>query len=255
MYDRSMVPHGLLRFILADADGHWRWIGPTDVRNRPITKDGIRASRALFIAQYEELTYGDRLHRTCDKLGCVNPEHHEKTIRTVNNCGVCGVLVDGRLRRGMCEEHYRRWLKYGDPMWKPPPNGKLTRDEMLTLYILKQDDGCWLWTGPLNSARYGSHRMVYEHFVGQIPDKMELDHACRVRACVNPRHLEPVTRPENLIRGFRARTACRGKIKHDLTLENAFIGDTGRCRACQEARDTAFLVWNQAGRPKKTRNS
>lgn len=34
---------------------------------------------------------------------------------------------------------------------------------------------------------------------------MDLDHLCRVRSCVNPDHLEPVSRAENCQRGANAK--------------------------------------------------
>jgi hypothetical protein len=75
--------------------------------------------------------------------------------------------------------------------------------------------GCILWTGHLNWNGYGrvtykgrlagAHRVAYEIFKGPIPDGLQLDHLCRVRNCVNPEHLEPVTPSENTLRGYRAR--------------------------------------------------
>src|SRR4051812_13783907 len=72
--------------------------------------------------------------------------------------------------------------------------------------------GCWLWTGTLTDHGYGilenghgagkgAHVVSYELHVGKIPEGLELDHLCRVRCCVNPRHLEPVTHYENMRRG------------------------------------------------------
>lgn len=115
------------------------------------------------------------------------------------------------------------------------------------------DDGCWVWTRRVNRKGYGSfsymgkerpvHRVSYELFVGPIPEGLQLDHLCRVRACVNPAHLEPVTCRENLMRGetLAARqagmTSChRG---HPFTPENTYIRPSSNireCRACWRMR-------------------
>ncbi len=78
------------------------------------------------------------------------------------------------------------------------------------------NSGCWLWTAFTNRAGYGmvyslertaqnrlAHRVVYEAIKGPIPDRMTLDHLCNMPACVNPDHLEPVTRSENTKRARR----------------------------------------------------
>lgn len=72
------------------------------------------------------------------------------------------------------------------------------------------ENGCMLWTGA-KSDGYGifwaegrnvpAHRWVYERFYGPIPEGLQPDHLCRVRHCVNPNHLEPVTQKVNLNRG------------------------------------------------------
>jgi len=81
-------------------------------------------------------------------------------------------------------------------------------------------DDCWPWLGPLNETGYGTvwrggrklkaHRVAYELAVGPVPDGLELDHLCRVRACVRPAHLEPVTHRVNLNRA-RSRSVARIK--------------------------------------------
>ncbi len=65
--------------------------------------------------------------------------------------------------------------------------------------------GCWLWTKSRNRKGYGrwwfrdqdygrlAHVVLWEIFNGPLPEGFELDHLCRVRICVNPAHLEPVT--------------------------------------------------------------
>lgn len=103
---------------------------------------------------------------------------------------------------------------------------------------------CWPWPGQINHNGYGvfskalAHRVVYERFVGPIPDGLELDHLCSNPPCVNPWHLEPVTHAENLRRGrgFAAinarKTHCANG--HEYTPETTKVTDQGqrKCRVC-----------------------
>lgn len=67
--------------------------------------------------------------------------------------------------------------------------------------------GCWEWLGVRGRGGYGriggraAHRVLWEQEHGPIPAGMVLDHLCRVRACVNPAHMEPVSVRENTLRG------------------------------------------------------
>lgn len=69
------------------------------------------------------------------------------------------------------------------------------------------DSGCVEWVGQITGGGYGryrgwmAHRIAYEADVGPIPAGLDIDHLCRNRRCINPAHLEPVTRKENLRRG------------------------------------------------------
>lgn len=82
--------------------------------------------------------------------------------------------------------------------------------QYLVNHIKPDGIDCWLWTGPIDVNGYGhvnvgsttttAHRAVYRGLVGNIPAALELDHLCRVRHCVNPDHLEPVTHLENVRR-------------------------------------------------------
>lgn len=71
---------------------------------------------------------------------------------------------------------------------------------------------CQVWQRSLTRHGYGrvtvnrkvvlAHRAFYEQAHGAIPSGLDLDHLCRVPACVNPAHLEPVTHVENVRRGL-----------------------------------------------------
>lgn len=84
--------------------------------------------------------------------------------------------------------------------------------------VTETPGGCWLWTGALCDSGYGrfragtlvrTHRYAYELMVADIPDGLDLDHLCRRRACVNPYHLDPVTRGVNVRRGARVIRSLR----------------------------------------------
>ena len=111
---------------------------------------------------------------------------------------------------------------------------------------------CRVWEGRLNRDGYGrignraAHRVIYEETVGPVPPGMELDHLCRVRACVNPEHLEPVTHKENMARSEPAqRTHCpKG---HEYTAENTYLQPrTGTLmRSCKECRRATNRRWQE----------
>jgi hypothetical protein len=129
--------------------------------------------------------------------------------------------------------------------------------------------GCWLWTGNAIPAGYGqfrvgsmadgtrryvmAHRFSYEATIGAIPDGLVLDHACRTPICVNPDHLEPVTRGENVRRGItgnpktnggavfnRAKTHCPSG--HAYSAENTRYTKLGH-RCCRECARVAASKW------------
>lgn len=154
--------------------------------------------------------------------------------------------VDGCKRpfdaHGFCSMHRRRWKTHGtvdlpteaDRFWAK----------------VDKTDTCWLWTASTNPKGYGkfgamslaAHRYSYEALVGTIPEGMDLDHLCRVRHCVNPAHLEPVSRRENLMRGeTRAaanvlKTHCPAGHQYDEA-KTSYRNGQRHCRAC--ARDRA----------------
>lgn len=129
-------------------------------------------------------------------------------------------------------------------------NKQSTEERFMERVHVDKVTGCWLWTASCQYTGYGryryngkdcrAHRASYEIFVGTIPDGLDLDHLCRVRKCVNPEHLEPVTRRENLNRGIgisainHHKTHC--KNGHEFTPENTYITPAGY-RQCQTCRN------------------
>lgn len=127
----------------------------------------------------------------------------------------------------------------------------MTKDEFLsrlpTLYAVDAERGCWIWQMQVADTGYGkvhfegrkrqAHRVVYETMVGPVPEGLDLDHLCRVRHCVNPAHLEPVSRSVNLLRGkgvseyFARQTHC--KNGHPLSGDNLRLTSKGY-RVCVE---------------------
>lgn len=162
--------------------------------------------------------------------------------------------------RGWCNGHYLRWSRYGDPLASAAPGP--SAEERFWARVDKsgpvpdyapQLGPCWVWTakakhrlgyGVLTVAgkRWGAHGYAYTLIRGPVPEGLELDHLCRVPACVNPDHLEPVTHQENLQRadwtGNRNRPrATHCKRGHPFDEENTVVRPNGKrlCRICRNA--------------------
>src|SRR6266850_949281 len=74
-----------------------------------------------------------------------------------------------------------------------------------------REDGCWIWLRAPSQYGYGkfridakrtvyAHRLMYALLRAPIPHELEADHTCNVELCVNPYHIELVTRRVNLDR-------------------------------------------------------
>ena len=71
------------------------------------------------------------------------------------------------------------------------------------------NSGCWIWSGAVNNMGYGrlsvngkpalAHRAMYALWTGAWPKaSIDLCHKCDTPPCVNPAHLFPGTRGENM---------------------------------------------------------
>lgn len=145
-------------------------------------------------------------------------------------------------------------------------------DSVLARFLAKvepgSETGCWMWTACIAGGGYGyltvetgkprvAHKLAYEHWIGPVPDGLTLDHLCHSndpecpgggdclhRRCVNPDHLEPVTRGENVLRGvgFAAVNARKTHCPegHPYDEANTYVNPVSGyriCRACGRERN------------------
>ncbi len=138
------------------------------------------------------------------------------------------------------------------------------QDRIRGLSMADPNSGCWLWIGLLNKDGYAwlggppkkagrlAHRASYEAFINCIPSGLELDHKCRIRCCVNPNHLEPVTHAENVRRGIIGAQASRANCKwgHPFSGDNLVMeGNKRRCKKCRKNRNAAISKRRKMRRP------
>jgi len=138
-------------------------------------------------------------------------------------------------------------------------SGKTPLDRFNSYYT-KSDGGCWIWNKTnrdngyvdfvVNGKKIRAHIWSYIHFKGGYDRKLDIDHvchngsgcaggnSCQHRRCVNPDHLEPVTRSVNSKRGecgshLSNRTHCING--HEFSKENTQFRNGGhrRCKKCR----------------------
>lgn len=144
-------------------------------------------------------------------------------------CSVEGCTTVGKVVRGWCAKHYRRWQRYGDTSQKKNLNG----ETLETRFWAKVDKtsselGCWLWTGSIDRGGYGqfqsevrlskAHRVSYTLERGNIPKGLVIDHRLSTegcpRHCVRPDHLRIVTYKQNAENTPNVKRACKVSSGH-----------------------------------------
>lgn len=95
-----------------------------------------------------------------------------------------------------------------------------------------------------------AHRLSYELSIGRIPDGMDLDHLCKVTLCVNPDHLEPVSKRENFARGNGNihKTHCPQGHPYNEANTRYVKGRWGMARTCKTC-ENAYMRRYNAGHP------
>lgn len=122
------------------------------------------------------------------------------------------------------------------------------QDKFMTLVSVEQD--CWRWMGSVRGGRYGqfydprakkmqlAHRISFELFNGPPPPGLVIDHICRNKVCVNPKHLRAISNKENVLIGdgpfaVNARkTHCNRGHAFDRQKQDRGM----RIRECQKCR-------------------
>lgn len=147
---------------------------------------------------------------------------------------------------------------------------KVVLEKFESRYVVS--GGCWLWIRAVNSNGYGriqfkqisclAHRMSLFLFGDGVPHGLVVDHKCKNKRCVNPKHLRIVTAKENALKNNggvaevnRNKTHClRG---HPLSGENLYTQKSTGYRYCKECNRRRVLRWHRknassAGRHRST---
>lgn len=127
----------------------------------------------------------------------------------------------------------------------------LTDIERFWNHVEPQDNGCWLWTAAVVKGyphfkvypkMVKAHRFIWKHLHGPISSDLDVHHSCNNPLCVNPAHLELVTRKEHMMKSPNnityanfSQTHC--KKGHAFTPENTYVFRGMRhCRVCSRQR-------------------
>ncbi len=160
--------------------------------------------------------------------------------------------------RGLCGTHYARFRRNGKTESVRGPRYSSVEDRLKHNVVIVGD--CWHYTRFIKADGYAiikddagvqryAHRVAWERVNGPVPPGLELDHLCHTddlhcsggptcmhRRCVNPDHLEPVTKSVNQRRGLASfeRTGLCLSGKHDVTDPVNVMpdGNGRRCRPC-----------------------
>jgi hypothetical protein len=140
-------------------------------------------------------------------------------------------------------------------------------------YVELGPNGCWLWTGTIIPSGYGilrqlprrrdqpqirwlAHRFAWEVLRGRLPRGMDVHHLCSVKRCVNPDHLEPLSKADHIRTWNHEGSKTHCPQGHPYDLLNTRWSEQGErvCRVCRICARKRHYDWRDR-QPKKKKQS
>lgn len=155
----------------------------------------------------------DKINKQCRE----NKKLTETKICDVKNCENKVYI------KGLCNAHYLRKRRYGDPNIKKA-------EAVIKLDFEINENGCFEvishkpGTNGYPQVQYNkrtspAHRKVYEEMFGKIPKGLMVRHKCDNRLCINPEHFELGTFEDNMNDKIKRNRQAKGEAvgSHKLT--------------------------------------
>jgi hypothetical protein len=226
--------------------GCWLWFGTPDGKGfmnygRFLYQNHRqRPYRFSYWLVHKSLSDGYAIHHKCDVKVCVRPDHL-KEITLKDNAAISqskyidineDILFSEKKRKRLMADATRRMItlekqkKFKD-IRKKKNSLKSINEKNKKRFFTKVDKesstiGCWLWTDKIEKAGHGRFWLngsnISAHYVswlihyGNINSKVKIHQTCNDLACVNPDHLESMSKNESLRRG-RAKSLKKQKLK------------------------------------------